>query len=54
MRHADDYLFDALLAAALKEVHEWVENERPGNCTIVHREKADEVFSICVELAEDE
>ncbi len=35
--------------AALKKVHEWV-RQKPPNCTVVHRDKAKDVYAISVDL----
>lgn len=37
---------------ALLDIHEWLTNERPANCTVVHRQTGDDVFSLHVDLGE--
>lgn len=43
---------NARFAANLATVDEWVRNEKPDNCTVIHREAGDDVFSITVDLPE--
>ena len=38
-------------AAALTEVHEWVTNEKPANCKVVHRASEDDL-SVAVDLSD--
>lgn len=42
---------NAEFAEALTKVHEWVEDERPDNCTVIHR-ASDDAPSISVDLDE--
>jgi hypothetical protein len=39
-------------AEALAQVHEWVTDERPDNCTVVYREPGEDVYSVTVDLSE--
>jgi len=39
-------------AEALRQVHEWVTDEKPDNCTVVYREPGDDVYSVTVDLSE--
>ncbi len=39
-------------AQCLREIRDWVDNEKPDNCSVVYREKDDSIFSIEVELGE--
>lgn len=39
-------------AEALAQVHEWVTDEKPDNCTVIYREPGDDVYSITVDLSE--
>lgn len=42
---------NAEFAEALAQVHEWVTNEKPDNCTVIHREPGDDVYSVTVDLS---
>lgn len=39
-------------AEALRKVHEWVTHEKPDNCTVIYREKGDEIYSVTVDLSD--
>ncbi len=41
-------------AQCLSEIRDWVDNEKPANCSVMYREKDDNVYSVEVELIEDE